>query len=166
MDQSRSKSPFGIRQIARISLGIVRVDAIHPRGESRACERGNGSGPHRARIGAKWNRCIHGPALAGCHRQGAAETTRRGEFSMNGRRSGGLAQRIQVRFRRKSAISVRLWRCGGFSSAAAARRRAAPLRSADSRARRYRPARCGRSRALRNRNNGSSRRRWRTIPWK
>ena len=43
-----------IRQIARISLGTVRVEATHPRGESRACERGNCSGliaPGSARSG-------------------------------------------------------------------------------------------------------------------
>ena len=72
MDRT-TRSPFGIRQIARISLGIVRVEATHPRGESRACERGNGSGPHRARIGAKWNRYLWSCLLlAGCHGQGAA----------------------------------------------------------------------------------------------
>ena len=60
--------------------------------------------------------------------------------------------------------SARSCRCGGSSSAAAGRRRAAPRPSAGSRGHRCRPARCGRSRGPRHRNNGSSRRRWRTSP--
>ena len=117
MDQSRSKSPFGIRQIARISLGIVRVEASHPRGESArvsevtaAARIAPGSGAaqpvsaamraiHNANNGAKWNRCIHGPAS--CWQDATARAWRndafRGEFSMDGRRRGGLAPRIHVR---------------------------------------------------------------------
>ena len=55
------------------------------------------------------------------------------------------------------------FRCGVFSSARAARRKAAPPRSAGSPARRCRPARCDRSRGPPNTSNGSSRRRWRTT---
>ena len=61
---------------------------------------------------------------------------------------------------------ARSCRCGEFCVAAAARRRAAPPRSAGSPARRCRPARCGRSRARRSRSSGSSRRRWRSCPWR
>ena len=186
MDQSRSKSPFGIRQIARISLGIVRVEASHPRGESArvsevtaAARIAPGSGAaqpvsaamraiHNANNGAKWNRCIHGPAS--CWQDATARARRRrrvaGNFNERSPARRACSGGFRFELRRRSAISVQSWRCGGFSSVAAARRKAAPRRSADSRARRYRLARCGRSRAPPNRNNGSSRRRWRRIPWK
>ena len=57
-------------------------------------------------------------------------------------------------------------RCGEFSSAAARLRRAALRRSAGSRGHRRQPALRGRIRAPRNRNSGSSRRRWRRTPSK
>src|SRR5579862_974971 len=56
--------------------------------------------------------------------------------------------------------------CGGFFSAGAAHRKAALRQLADSPEHRYRPVRHGRSRAPPSTNSDSTRRHWRTTPWR
>src|SRR5258706_4115008 len=82
------------------------------------------------------------------------------------RANNRLPQNIEPAVIHYKTLSVRWFRCAGFSSAAASRRKAALPRSAGSRARRCRSARYDRNRAPPNTNNDSSRHRSRTTPWR
>jgi hypothetical protein len=77
-----------------------------------------------------------------------------------------LKSRLFLASNTQQQIIAQSWRCGEFSSAAAAHRRGVLQRSVGTRVRRCQPGQCGRSRAPPNTNSDNSRRRWRTIPWR
>ena len=81
MDQSRSESPFGIRQIARILLQFVsrrRIPVARAARVSEVAAAARIAGPDRREVESvhSWS-CL---LLAGCHGQGVAERRVAGSF--------------------------------------------------------------------------------------